>query len=732
MHKIVTVLSAVTILFFTWHAQAAAGIWQDVSPVQPGAKAAARVSLFQANDQALRSALLSAPHETSGRLDHQVPIPMPDGNLVLFSVQESPIMAPDLAAKYPQIRTFKVFGVDDKSANGRIDITPLGFHGMIETSAGRVFIDPEDFRLQDHIYRTRFGASQPRAGFSCGVQEHSTTRTASATGSKTASRVSGSLLQYDLAVAVTFEYHDFFGGIVGNTTGAINTTINRVNFVFERDHGIRLLLVANNDEIYETTDTGLLDNEDDAILLDQVDDWIDGRLTGGAGAYDIGHMFSRPSLLNGGGRAYIGGVCVNSIKAGGVSGLSGPSGDAFDIDLVAHEIGHQFDAEHSFNGTTSSCMNRNATTAYEPGSGSSIMAYAGICFNENLQNNSDVSFHAGSIAEVNAFTAGVGNCYDLIPTAIPGNSDPVITAIANTTIPADTPFLLGDPAGPPAATDVDLDMLQYRWDQMDVGCATDDASFGTDNGSNALFRSYAPRADSWRNYPALGTQVQSRFDKAEVLPCHARALDFRLTATDGRSGQDFEDVRVSVDAGAGPFEITNLDPAPPIVAGTAFAVNWDVAGTNAGTPTNCANVDIDLIAFSPGYADYSVYPLSTTANNGSALVVINPATSTHPRARVRVKCSNNVFYDISDTDLTVTQGIGPATPLGDTDFTTRFYANNAITGFVAPACGAIVDCTPPPAVDNRRASGDASSFGYSWLLLLGGLAALRRILRRQG
>lgn len=730
MHKYVTALFAVSILLLSWNAQAVAGIWQDVSPVEPGARARSQIRLFQANDQALRSALLNAPHEASGRLDYQLPIPMPDGNLVQFSVQESPIMAPELAAKYPEIRTFKVFGVDDKSASGRIDITPLGFHGMIETSAGRVFVDPEDFRLQDHIYRIRFGASEPRPGFSCGVHETSATGVSPVTGLKTAHRLPGSLLRYDLAVAVTLEYHQFFGGIVGNTTGAISTTINRVNFVYERDHGIQLMLVANNDEIYETTDSGLLDNEDSFQLLVQVNSWIDDRLTGGDAAYDIGHIFSRPSILNGGGVANIGAVCDSSIKAGGVSGLSNPSGDGFDIDLVAHEIGHQFNAEHSFNGTTGSCINRNAATAFEPGSGSSIMAYAGICANENLQNSSDVSFHANSIAQVDAFTAGAGNCYALtaIPTppALPPNSDPVVAAFTNTTIPANTPFLLES-----SATDPNLDALEYRWDQMDAGCPTDVASFGTDNGSNPLFRSYAPRAESWRNFPALGTQIQSRYDKAEVLPCHDRTLDFRLTATDGRSGQDFEDIQVTVNAAAGPFEITNLNPAPPIVAGTAFTVNWDVAGTDLA-PVNCANVDIDLIAFAPGYGSYSRYPLGSTLNDGNALVTINPPSANHPRARVRVKCSDNIFYDISDVDLSVTPVPPADPPLGDTDFTVRVYANSLITGFVAPACGAIVDCSPPPTGSSGGKNGDASAFELTWLLMLGGLAALRRFRRRQG
>jgi hypothetical protein len=386
---------------------------------------------------------------------------------------------------------------------------------------------------------------------------------------------------------------------------------------------------------------------------------------------------------------------------------------------VAHEIGHQFNAEHSFNGTTSACVNRNSATAYEPGSGSTIMAYAGICAAENLQTNSDASFHAGSIAQVDAFTApgATGRaCATQIPTSPAGNADPSITAIANTTIPANTPFLLEG-----SATDTDGDTLEYRWDQMDAGCPTDDSTFGTDNGSNALFRSHRPRPESWRNFPALGTQVLNFFDKAEVLACHDRALDFRLTATDARSGQNFEDVRVVVDAAAGPFVITNLDPAPSIVAGTAFAVDWDVAGTDSA-PVDCANVDIDLLTFSAGYSSYSVYSLSSnTANDGTELVTINPPGANHPRARVRVKCSDNIFYDISDADLSVTPVPPADPPLADNGFTTRFYANIATTGVTAPACGPIVDCSAPaPPGDTGSGEHDASA-----LPRCGGFVAVR-------
>ena len=186
---------------------------------------------------------------------------------------------------------------------------------------------------------------------------------------------------------------------------------------------------------------------------------------------------------------------------------------------------------------------------------------------------------------------------------------------------------------------------------------------------------------------------------------------------------------VSVSAAAGPFKITSV--ATPIIAGTDFAVVWDVAGTNLA-PINCANVDIDLIDFAPSGGTYSIYPLATVLNNGSALVTVNPADSRHENVRIRVKCSDNIFYDLSDIDLTVSAAILPAVLMDDTEFTTRTYGNIAITGFSAPVCGAIVDCGLSPPTDgdgDGSKNGDASAFGLNWLLILGGLAALRRVCR---
>ena len=526
---------------------------------------------------------------------------------------------------------------------------------------------------------------------------------------------------------MTNEYHLFLGSDPLITTAAIVATIDAVNLVYQRDLGVTLELVANNDEVYEVVDLGQLNNNNRDDLLDEVNNWIDTNLTNGDTAYDIGHMFYLNALEGG---AFLGVVCNDTLKASGVSSTPDPLiGDAFDIDLVAHEIGHQFNAEHTFNGTDGSCLvNRNAVTAYEPGSGSTIMAYAGICGAEDLQSTSEVTYHAGSIEAINGFTTtGSGSsCYALVATAPnAGNTDPVVAAIADSVIPANTAFVLNG-----IASDVDPNTLSYQWDQMDTGCPTDSASFGTDNGSNPLFRSYVPRGQGLRNFPALGTQREGKFDKAEVLPCQNRDLDFRLTARDGNSGQDFEDVRLTVNNAAGPFVITNLDPDPgTIFAGTAFQVTWDPADTDL-PPISCADVDIDLLTFNLGPPfSYSKLRLATSVSNiaGSAMVTIDPvnATATHSRARVRVKCSDNVFYDISDADLNV-QTVNTPAPLGDTDLLAYTYEKPALAGLTAPVCGAIASCpTPVIPPTSRGGNGDASAFGYNWMLLLAGLALVR-------
>jgi hypothetical protein len=314
------------------------------------------------------------------------------------------------------------------------------------------------------------------------------------------------------------------------------------------------------------------------------------------------------------------------------------------------------------------------------------------------------------------------------------NSDPTIATISNKIIPANTPFILDGKATDEDNVPLLTQTLSYQWDQMDSGCPTDINSFGTDNGSNALFRSYVPRRDPWRNFPSLGTQAQGRFDKAEVLPCQNRDLDFRLTARDGKSGQDIEDVRVSVDKSAGPFKITNLDNAQIIFAGTDFAVSWDVANTRL-SPINCQNVEFDLISFSADYSTYSIHPLDAVSNfnDGNEIVRLNPASSAHPRSRVRVKCSDNIFYDISDFDLIFSATMNPVNDLSDTDFTAYSFANTALAReTVAPVCAAVVDCPAPIVVSSKSSGRSSGAIDTLWLLMITVMITLVKLRRRYG
>jgi hypothetical protein len=322
------------------------------------------------------------------------------------------------------------------------------------------------------------------------------------------------------------------------------------------------------------------------------------------------------------------------------------------------------------------------------------------------------------MAQIDSFTKGEGSCYNRIAASPANPNDPLVSAIANRTIPADTAFVL---AG--FASDADGHPLSYQWDQLDAGCATDAQSFGTDTGFNGLFRSYPPRADRKRHFPAMGTQLQGLYDDAEVLPCNNRDVNFRFTARDGRSGQGTADMRVTVQDTGAAFEITNLKNGAPIPKSTPFDVNWQVAGTTEA-PISCDSVDIELLSFNADFSKYSVLLLKKTFNGGSATVSVVPNTDTHENVRIRVACSNNVFYDISDVTFKVS-GTGPDV---FSDFRRDvFYNNNGTTGPFAPICGAIAKCSVAP--EDSGGGGGSSAFDYRLLALLAVLLLLVRARR---
>ncbi len=600
----------------------------------------------------LRSLLAQAPHERAPNAAADalvIAIPTPTEGVARFRIVESPIMAPELAAKFPTIKTFAGQGVDDATATIRCDITPTGFHAQVLSSSGGYYIDPWPSGGADFYasYYARAGSpveesvrewpATGEADFLPGPPAANRLVSFDAPEPFSSARSGTQLRTYRLAVAATAEYTAFHGGTVLAGQAAIVTAINRVSGIYERDLSVRLELVANNDLlVYTNGSTDPYTNTDPSALVTQNQTNIDAVI--GDPNYDIGHVFS----TGGGGLAYLGVVGYTGWKARGATGISNPTGDSFYVDYVAHEMGHQFNAHHTFNVSDSQ---RDATAAYEPGSGSTIMAYAGLFGANNLQSRSDDYFHSKSFDEIITF---VDTTISTVGTRTPtGNNIPVVDAGADYTIPARTPFALTA-----TGSDLDGDTLTYCWEERDLGPAQ--SLSDPDNGSSPLFRSFSPTTSPTRYFPRLANLLANTASIGEKLPTTNRMLNFRVTARDNRSGGggiNTDDVQLTVvDTGA-PFQVTSPNSAVTWMGGTTQTVTWNVAGTTANG-INASNVDILLST--DGGNTFAVLLASDTPNDGAQdIVVPNTASTT---ARVKVQPVGNVFFDVSDYNLTVQQG----------------------------------------------------------------------------
>jgi subtilisin-like proprotein convertase family protein len=551
-------------------------------------------------------------------------LPMPDGTMASFRVLSDPIMEPELAAKFPEIKTYTLIGISNPYATAKVDFTPAGFHAMIFIAGeSTVFIDP--YRLSDNVYIVYHRADYPAPveAFTCLTES-------SSSHSESYSRFGDcKLRRYRLALACTGEYAAFHGGTVALVLAAMNTTMMRVNGVFEKEAGVTMMIIGNNNLIiYLDAATDPYTNGNGVTMLGENQANCDAVI--GSANYDIGHVFS----TGGGGVATLYSPCNNSTKARGVTGSGAPVGDPFDIDFVAHEMGHQFGGNHTQN---NSCQ--RSSESYEPGSASTIMGYAGIC-PPNVQNNSDAYYHAASLDEFGSFTTAGGNTCPVIVSA--ANNPPTANAGANYTIPKSTAFRLTG-----VGSDPDSDPITYCWEQYNNDVAPVMPPDPT-NTVGPTFRSLLPKTSASRDFPDMGIP-----NTWEVLPSVARTMDFRLTvrdvnATYGYGCTEHDDMIVTVNAATGPFAITAPNGGENWVSGMMETVTWNIAGTN-GAPINCANVDI-LLSLDGG-ATYPHTLATNTPNDGSQAVTLPNVTST--TARIRVRSVGNIFFDISDADFEV-------------------------------------------------------------------------------
>ncbi|MEM0984520.1 MAG: reprolysin-like metallopeptidase [Planctomycetota bacterium] len=572
-----------------------------------------------------------------------IDLPHPDAGVVSFEVVEHSIMAPELAARYPEIKTYRAIATDGTGAHARLSVTPDGFRAQVLDPDGTWYIDPYDandpslhsvYFARDHMNGEPFscvtdGVVPPMAH---ALHDHDHDHGDLHDDSENFNQLSGSALRtYRIAISATGEYTAARGGTIPAALSSIVTTLNRVTGVYESELAISFTLIANNDIlIFTDPNTDPFTNFDNLAMLSENQTTITNLI--GAANYDIGHVFGTA----GGGVASLGVVCRSDRKARGVSSGSNPTGDLFDVRLVSHEIGHQFGANHSWNGVSNACSdsNRNSPTAYEPGSGSTIMSYTGICGPDNVRNSPIPHFHSISYDEMRSYVEfGLGGGCAVLTSS--GNTPPIVDAGPDFAIPVGTPFTLTA-----AGSDSDGETVTYSWEQRDLGVPA--TLSAPDNGNIPLFQAIAPSTSPSRTFPSQPAFLAGVLDPREKLPAVPRVMDFRVTARDGNptaGGVAFDNMVVDV-VGSDPFAVTSPDGGEEWV-GTR-TVTWDVVGTNAA-PFNVSTVDIYLST--DGGQTYPFLLADDTPNDGSqsvSLPLVNTAL-----ARIKIEANDNIFFAVS-------------------------------------------------------------------------------------
>lgn len=572
-------------------------------------------------------------------------LPMPYGGFANFSIVESPMQEPGLAAKFPDIKTYSGQGIDDKTATIKLDWTGFGFHAQILSPlSGAIYIDPYS-RGNVENYMSYFKKDLKPSNNYEEVGLEGATDASFNTNQTTSGYCFSQLRSYRFAVACTGEYAAAVGGSTPSLLhSAIVTTVNRVNGVYEQEVAVRLILVSNNNlnEYLNASTDPFTGNNNANVLINESHSVITSNI--GTANFDIGHTFS----TGGGGLAGLGVVCNSGNKGRGITGSSNPTGDGYDIDFVAHEVGHQFGGNHTFNSTTGSCGggNRSASSAVEPGSGITIMGYAGICGSNDLEPHSIANFHTKSQEQIGTYAfSGFGStCGTLIAT---NNTAPVVNAGSDYVIPANTPFMLTG-----SAVDAEGDVMTYSWEQYDLGTAGN-----WNSGNNPLFRSFVPKVTPTRFFPKLQDILDGTTTIGEMLPPSARTMNFRLTTRDNRSGAAAicsDEMIVTVVNSSG-FNITSQNTITSWTAnGTNTAtVSWNVAGTNTGA-INTPNVTILFSADGGQTFPYTI--VTSTPNDGSEDIIIPSVKTTN--GRIMVKGAGNIFFDINGAAISINPTCG--------------------------------------------------------------------------
>lgn len=637
-------------------------------------------SYYKLDLNTIRTQLASAQETGRNAKPVEISLPTLDGKIEKFAVYSSPVVVKELADRY-QLGSYVGVGVDDPSKYVRFSVAPNDFQSMMVKDGVYEFIEPQN--TDKTIYGVHPKKNKTPGGFLCSMNESALSKkqidALYSKGKSFTNQPTNFAKSSDqkyrtmrLAMSVTGEYTQFHGGTVAGALAAINATMTRVNGVFEKDFALHLIVQNFPAVIYTNAATDPYSPASSGAA----GAWnleLQNTLTTNVGNanYDIGHLFGASG--GGGNAGCIGCVCTDPTTAepeGKGSGYTSPAdgipeGDNFDIDYVAHELGHQLGANHTFSHNI-----EGTGVNMEPASGSTIMGYAGIVAGANVQMHSDAYFHVASILQVED-NLSTTTC-DIETTVT--NNPPVIGALTDYTIPKGTAFVLTA-----TATDPENNPMTYTWEQFDSG-STPVTGVTGNNATGALFRSLTPTANgNTRYFPKFSSVLAGNLTVPadwETVSNVARATNFVLTVRDNNpvltSQQTQSDIVTVTVGNNGPFRISSTQ----VYHNLSAPLLWDAAGT-AAAPYNAANVKIDYTT--DNGTTWSV--LSASTPNDGAENFTFPAALNGQNIKVRISAIGNIFYTIKQVLVTAAAPCSTTAP-----------ANIVVSGITASS--AMVSWTP--------------------------------------
>ena len=603
--------------------------------------------LYELDEVSLKQSLAPLQNSVSP-IEIQIEIPNTAGDLETFKVREFSNFEPDLQAQFPDIRSYTGVGLTDKNATVYFSVSPKGIQTMVfRSDSATEFI--ERFSGNQSVYELFDSNSRNKEDLplSCSTKDVALSQQLLSKSSSTSAN-NGIYKTLRLALACTAEYTTYFGG-VSQALAAMNATLTRVNGIFNRDLAVHLNLITNNTILIYTNATTdpyspATSGANGAWNLELQND-LTSKI--GNANYDIGHLFGASG--GGGNAGCIGCVCQNPTSSNDFAKGSGytspadgkPEGDTFDIDFVAHEMGHQLGANHTFSHET-----EGTGVNVEPGGGSTIMAYAGVT-DYNVQSHSDDYFAYVSIAQIQNNLATT-SCPTI---TILSNQTPVVNAGADYIIPKGTAFVLKG-----SGSDPNGDVLSYCWEQNDSAITATGANsiaYSTKI-DGPLFRSLSPSTSPIRYMPSLNKVLSNMLSATwESVSDVSRTLHFTLTvrdnAADGLAQTNTDAMVVNVDATKGPFVVTSQNTVDlswkPLSLQT---ITWTV--NNTSNLPGSATVNIKLSV--DGGLTFSTMLKANTPNDGSELIVV-PNGITGKNCRILIEPTANIYYAINSESFAI-------------------------------------------------------------------------------